>query len=100
MGIESAILGGALAGTTLEIQSNLAPPITVDLGQLVSGQGEPALPVRLARPTFIIRRAGLELLRSAPAGETNPNAWKVTLIATVLGTIAVGALLGLILWKR
>lgn len=78
---------GALQGAQLEIQSQLYPPLVIDL----TPGGEGSRFMQLLKPTFIVRKGGAELFRASPAGVGDPEAWKVTLAVSV--AVVVGVLL-------
>jgi hypothetical protein len=78
--LSDGFIMGALEGTTLEVRTAVAPPITIDLSPRV-GQAPSALTSAL-QPTIIIRRDGLEVGRVAPAGEVDPDGWKKVVAVT------------------
>lgn len=93
------ILSGALRGAELEVRTEVAPPIRVNLSALFEG-GPPGTFTRIARPTYTLRRDGEVLFSSSPAGPTDDDAWKVTLVVSVLASLALLALVGLAFSRR
>lgn len=92
MSVEGAIIAGALQGVTVEVRTAIAPPFTVELG----ATGAPSPVARLAQPTIILRREGVELFRTSPAGEADPDQWKVTVgltVAVVVGVLILSLML-------
>lgn len=92
-----AILQGALQGATLEVRTRLAPPFSVDLASLVT-PGAPGAFATIAQPVYTLRRGSQVILRSAPAGEPSPDAWKWTL--GVLAVVMVGVVVASIALSR
>jgi hypothetical protein len=87
----SAVLKSALRGKTLEIRSNLAPPVVEQLDELAApGDGGPSLLLSLLRLSITVREpSGAVLYHVAPAGEPWAWGWVVALVLSSLLSIAL-----------
>lgn len=76
------------SGTTVKVETTLAPPFTLDLSTSASGPPSPL--VSFLRPRVTVVRDGTTLLVSQPAGSPDD--------APPFGFLFIALLLGALIW--
>jgi hypothetical protein len=78
-------------GTTVEIETSLTSPVSVNVGESFKDPSGPGLMMRLLRPRVTVRASGTTLLRVEPAGapDERMRALFVAVLAMALAALAV-----------
>lgn len=66
------LLEQALSATEVEIETALSPPVRVNVGGQLQGDGGPGLITRLLRPRVVLRSGQSVLFKVEPAGAPDP----------------------------
>ena len=91
------LLGRASQGATVEVASNVSPPLTFTAEELLAAPApgeQPPLVLSLVRPVVTVRDArGSVLVRLAPGGEPQEDGWLIVAAVVVVLAVSLAALL-------